>query len=134
MATIADLERVKGKAELVNSRIVLIEPHGGLPGYANSQIVFALGRYEDEYGVGQAFNGMPAYVVLLPRRESFCPDAAWYTGQLPANPMKFLPEAPRLLWKSEARTITEPKPNATLPIKSPTTLRQERLSYGMWTC
>ena len=34
------------------------------------------------------------YRVNLPNRQSFSPDAAWYTGQLPANPMKFLPEAP----------------------------------------
>lgn len=94
MATIADLERVKEKAELVNGRLVLIEPHEALPGRANAQIVFSLARHEDEFGGGRAFNEMQAYLVLLPLRESFCPDAAWYTGRMPDDPMKFLDGAP----------------------------------------
>lgn len=94
MTMVADLERIKGKAELVNGSIVLIEPHGALPGHANGQIVFALMLYEDKYGGGHAFNGMPAYIVSLPQRESFCPDAAWYTGISRPDSMKFLVGAP----------------------------------------
>jgi len=38
-ATIEDLYRVKGKAELVNGEIVPMPPTGYLPGYAASEIL-----------------------------------------------------------------------------------------------
>ena len=37
-ATIEDLYRIEGKAELVNGEIVYISPTGRLPGYAGDEI------------------------------------------------------------------------------------------------
>lgn len=91
-ATIEDLYRIKGKAELVNGKIVLIPPAGGLPGYAGDQIVFSLHQYNKRHKVGFAVGGNVAFIVNLPYRKSFCPDAAFYVGPDPG--MKFFEGAP----------------------------------------
>src|SRR5262245_12776565 len=91
-ATIEDLYRVKGKAEIVNGKIVLMPPAGGLPGYAGDQIVFSLHHYNKRYKVGFAVGGNVAFVVNLPHRKSFCPDAGFYVGPDPG--MKFFEGAP----------------------------------------
>jgi hypothetical protein len=41
-ATLDDLAREPGKAELVNGRVVRMSPTGGLPGYAAREIVVSL--------------------------------------------------------------------------------------------
>ena len=46
---------------------------------------------EDEHGGGYAIADNAGFVVNLPRRSSFSPDAAWWTGELT---MKFFPDAP----------------------------------------
>ncbi len=79
-ATIEDLRRVRGKAEIVGGQLLLIGPAGGLPGLAAGQIAFSLSGYEKQHGGGIAFTSRVGYVVDLPNRKSFCPDASWYTG------------------------------------------------------
>src|SRR6185369_4007041 len=49
-ATIEDLYRVKGKAELVNGEIAQMPPTGYLPGYAATEIVFSLRLHERATG------------------------------------------------------------------------------------
>ena len=44
-ATIEDLYKVEGKAELVNGEIVYMSPAGGRPGYAAQEISFSLRDY-----------------------------------------------------------------------------------------
>ncbi len=39
-ATIEDLYKVEGKAELVNGEIILMSPTGGLPSYADRRDIF----------------------------------------------------------------------------------------------
>src|SRR5215813_12741859 len=91
-ATVQDLYRVKGKAELVNGDIVQIPPTGYLPGYAASEILISLREQERVTRSGYAIGDNVGFTVSLPNRSSFCPDAAWYTG-LPSG-MKFLEGAP----------------------------------------
>src|SRR6185369_3620203 len=91
-ATIEDLYRIKSKAELVNGKIVLLPLAGGLPGYAGDEIVFSLHRYNKRHRVGFAVGRNVAFVVDLPHRKSFCPDAAFYVGPDPG--MKFFEGAP----------------------------------------
>lgn len=79
-ATVDDLRTVRGKAELVNGRLVLIGPAGGLPGRAVGSIVSSLFDYRKRYGGGFPFMSRLGCVVDLPNRKSFCPDASWYTG------------------------------------------------------
>lgn len=81
-ATIDDLYRVADdrKAEIVNGELVLMSPTGGRPGRAGGKIYTSLDRYERERGGGYAFPDNVGFVVNLPNRTSFSPDAAFYTG------------------------------------------------------
>ena len=90
-ATIEDLYKVEGKAELVNGEIVHMSPTGGLPHYAARQITISLSSYERNTRRGYAIGDNTAFVVSLPHRKSFSPDAAFYSGQLT---MKFSDGAP----------------------------------------
>jgi Uma2 family endonuclease len=90
-ATIDDLYKVEGKAELVNGEIVHMSPTGGLPHYAAQQITIALSFYQKATGRGVAIGDNTAFVVNLPHRTSFSPDAAFYNGKLT---MKFNDGAP----------------------------------------
>jgi Uma2 family endonuclease len=55
------------------------------------EIAVSLRTYAKAHG-GKAFGDNVAFLVQLPNRKSFCPDAAYYTG--PRAGMKFLPQAP----------------------------------------
>jgi len=90
-ATIEDLYKVEGKAELVNGEIVEMSPTGVLPHYAAQEITFSLRSYVKRTRKGYAIGDNVGFVVDLPHRKSFCPDAAFYVG--PAT-MKFGEGAP----------------------------------------
>jgi Uma2 family endonuclease len=83
-ATIEDLYRVPdhGKAELVNGELVLMSPTGGVPGRAAGAIYISLHDYERRTGGGYAFPDNVGFVVNLPNRRSFSPDAALYRGEM----------------------------------------------------
>src|SRR5437899_2367119 len=81
-ATIDDLRRVPGKAELVNGGIVRMPPTGGLPGYAGAQILASLHEYGRRTGTGHGIPDNVGFIVNLPHRKSFSPDVAFYTGEL----------------------------------------------------
>lgn len=91
-ATIEDLYKVKGKAELVNGEIVEMSPTGRLPHHAAMEILFSLRSYEKRASTGYAIGDNVGFVVNLPHRKSFCPDAAFYVGPDPG--MKFFDGAP----------------------------------------
>jgi Uma2 family endonuclease len=91
-ATIEDLYKVEGKAELVNGEIVHMAPTGGRPGIAGGEIFASLREYARRMGQGRAFPDGVGFAVHLPHRESFSPDAAWYIG--PAPDMQFPQGAP----------------------------------------
>ncbi len=90
-ATIEDLYKVEGKAELVGGEIVHMSPTGGMPGFAALEIVVSLRLYAKQHG-GCAYGDNVGFLVELPGRNSFCPDGAYYKG--PRAGMKFLPQAP----------------------------------------
>ena len=92
-ATIEDLYRVPehGKAELVHGELRLMSPTGGLPGYAAFQIAMSLDEYARRTRRGHALPDNVGFLVNLPHRKSFSPDAAFYVGELR---MKFLEGAP----------------------------------------
>ncbi|HLM56093.1 MAG TPA: Uma2 family endonuclease [Pyrinomonadaceae bacterium] len=91
-ATIEDLYKVRGKAELVNGEIIHMPPTGATPGYAGDEIFVSLREYAKRTGEGRAVGDNKAFRVNLPRRKSFSPDAAFYTGSDPG--MKFFEGAP----------------------------------------
>ena len=91
-ATIEDLLKVKQKAEIVNGEIILMSPTGSLPGYAGDEIYSSLRQYSKRHKYGRAVGDNKAFVVNLPHRESFSPDAAFYVGT--DTGMKFYQGAP----------------------------------------
>ncbi|MFN2455129.1 MAG: Uma2 family endonuclease [Pyrinomonadaceae bacterium] len=91
-ATIDDLYRVPGKAELVDGDIILMSPTGDAPNYAASEIFVSLREYARRTGRGRAVTDNAGFHVNLPRRQSFSPDAAFHTGE--PGGMKFFEGAP----------------------------------------
>lgn len=93
-ATIDDLYRLPDnqKAELVNGEIITIMPTGDEPGYAGDEIFVSLHEYARRTGFGRAIGDNKGFRVHLPHRESFSPDAAFYTG--PRSGMRFFESAP----------------------------------------
>lgn len=93
-ATVDDLYRVPddAKAEIVDGEVVLMSPTGDAPSYASSEIFASLREYVRRTNRGRAIADNAGFVVELPNRTSFSPDAAYYTG--PRAGMKFFEGAP----------------------------------------
>lgn len=93
-ATIDDLARVAehGKAELIDGAIVLMSPTGFLPSYVAGEIYASLREYARRTRLGYAMSDNAGFIVELPHRQSFSPDAAFYTGK--PTGMRFLEGAP----------------------------------------
>jgi len=84
-ATVEDLRHVPGKAELVGGEIVHMSAAGGLHGYAALEIVASLRDYARRIGHGFAIGDNVGFIVDLPNRQSFSPDAAFHLGPLTAD-------------------------------------------------
>jgi Uma2 family endonuclease len=93
-ATIDDLARVAehGKAELIDGVIVPMSPTGFLTNYVTGEIYASLREYARRTRSGYAIGDNAGFVVDLPHRKSFSPDAAFYTGK--PTGMRFLEGAP----------------------------------------
>jgi len=79
-ATVDDLARVPGKAELVNGELVLMTSGGGTHGYAAGAIHASLFEYARRTKNGIALPDNVGFIVKLPNRRSFSPDVAFWTG------------------------------------------------------
>ena len=90
-ATADDLARVEGKAELVNDEIVHMSPAGGLYNVAAGGIFASLREYARRTKSGRAFTDNAGFVVNLPNRKSFSPEAAFFFGPVT---VKFVQGAP----------------------------------------
>ena len=91
-ATIEDLYKVDGKAELVNGEIVEMPPAGDDPNGASLNVAISLRAYEKRIGQGRAYTEGAGFHVNLPHREAFSPDAAYHIGL--RTGMRFLEGAP----------------------------------------
>lgn len=93
-ATVEDLYHVpeNGKAELVNGELVLMPLTGDAHGHAVVRIVVSLDEYSRRTRRGRAIPDNVGFLVRLPNRRSFAPDAAFYTG--PSFGAKFIEGAP----------------------------------------
>jgi Uma2 family endonuclease len=91
-ATLDDLARVEGKAELIDGRIVPLMPTGHLPNQITGEIFFSLKLHVKATGRGVVFTGNIGFPVprLRSGRQSFSPDAAYFEGPPPSNPMRFV--------------------------------------------
>jgi Uma2 family endonuclease len=118
-ATIDDLYRAPGKAEIVDGEIVPMSPTGFLPGYAGGEIFASLREHVRRTKSGIATPDNVGFRVDLPNRSSFCPDVAFYIGR--PTGMKFLLGAP--VFAVEIRSEGDYGPKAEVAIKS------KRLDY-----
>lgn len=120
-ATVEELYRVpdNGKAEIVDGEIVTMSPAGGIPGRAGGEIYRNLDDYERSRGRGYAFPDNVGFLVDLPRRGSFSPDAAFHAGPLQGG--RFLEGAP--IFAAEVRSESDYGP------KAEQALAQKRADY-----
>lgn len=79
-ALVDELYRVEGKAEIVNGRLVRMSAAGGLHGNAAGLIYASLLEYARRTNQGVALPDNVGFIVNLPHRRSFSPDAAFWTG------------------------------------------------------
>lgn len=109
-ATVEDLYHVpeNGKAELVNGELVLMSPTGDDSGYAGGEVFAHLRDHARKIGQGRAVPDNVGFRANLPHRESFSPDAAFYTG--PRSGTKFLPQSP--VFAAEVRSEGDYGPSA----------------------
>ena len=79
-ATLDDLYLVEGRAEIVNGRIVMLDAGGFAHSRAAMFIVGCLKQFEKRTRSGYAMNELANYRVVLPHRQSLCPDGSFYIG------------------------------------------------------
>ena len=91
-ATLDDLLRTEGKAELIAGRIVTQMPSGDAPSTAAFRIAIRLDEHARGTGVGVAYPDGIGYAIdppLSSGRQSFSPDASYHVGPRPNNRMRF---------------------------------------------
>lgn len=118
-ATIEDLLRVEGKAELIGGRIVRYMATGHTPNQLAFRVARRLADYADAVGRGVVYtDGMGFRVPELPSgRESFSPDASYYTGPLPANLMRFADASPDFAVEVRSETDYGPAAERAMALK-----------------
>lgn len=105
---VAALYRTSGKAEIVGGEIVLMSPAGDAHNLSAGAIYVSLREYGRKTKLGRAYSDNTGFLVDLPGRRSFSPDAAFYVG--PKTGPRFLDHAP--LFAVEVRSIEEYGPAA----------------------
>src|SRR4029077_12395007 len=95
-ATLDDLYRTPGKAELIGGRIVEFMATGRKPNRVAGRIYRSLDEFAEQSGKGEAYmDNMGFAIPELPSgRESFSPDASYYDGPMPANSLRFVEGPP----------------------------------------
>jgi Uma2 family endonuclease len=105
-ATLDDLMRTPGKAELIGGRIVHFMATGYRPNRVAARIFRSLDDHAEATGQGVAFTDNMGFAVpeLPSGRESFSPDTAFYVGPLPANDMDFVEGPPTFAVEVRSKT------------------------------
>ena len=118
-ATLDDLYRTEGKAELIGGRIVKDMPSGYMPGRVAFRIARSLDDFAVQLGRGVATTDGVGYAVpeLPSGRESFSPDAAFYLGPLPANLMRFIEGTPTFAVEVRSESDYTPSAKAEMAAK-----------------
>lgn len=90
---VAELYRVEGKAEIVDGEVVHLPMTGIEPGLFGDEIFVLLRQFVRKHRLpGIALGDGKGFLVDLPKRKSFAPDASYYDG--PNTGMKFGQGAP----------------------------------------
>lgn len=82
-AMFEQIQHIDGKAEVVDGGIVIMSPTGAWPTFVALEIAMSLRQYVRQNRAGHAVGDNCTFRVHLPHRESFSPDAAYYTGVSP---------------------------------------------------
>ena len=96
-ATLDDLAKVEGKAELIDGKIVPLIAASLIHNRVAANIFVALRTHARRTGVGQAFTDNMGFALrpkLPSGRESFSPDAAYHAGPFPADEWSFVMGGP----------------------------------------
>ena len=95
-ATLQDLYRTRGKAELIGGRIVEFMATGRKPNRVAARIFSSLDDFAKRSDRGEAYTDSMGFAVAeLPSgRESFSPEASYYDGPFPDNEMWFIEGPP----------------------------------------
>ncbi len=95
-ATLDDLYNVEGKAELIGGRIVRYMASGDVPNEVALEITISLREYAKRTGRGMARGDGLGFDVpeLSSGRQSFEPDASYYTGPRPTRRLRFIEGPP----------------------------------------
>ena len=118
-ATLGDLMRVDGKAELIGGRIVEFMASGYRPGVVAFRIARSLDDFARASGRGFATSDGVGFAVpeLTSGRESFSPDASFSFGPPPANEMDFVSGAPTLAVEVRSKSDYGPAADADYAAK-----------------
>jgi Uma2 family endonuclease len=118
-ATLDDLYRTPEKAELIGGRIVRFMATGHKPNRVPFRIARSLDDYANTARRGIAYTDNIGFAVpeLPSGRESFSPDASYYDGPLPANPMRFIEGPPTFAAEVRSENDYGPAPEAELAAK-----------------
>ena len=111
-ATLDDLLRGPGKAELIGGRIVRFMATGHQPNRVAGRLFRSLDEYAERIGRGAAYTDNIGFAVpeLSSGRQSLSPGAAYYDGPLPAYLMRFIEGPPTLA--VEVRSENDYTPSA----------------------
>jgi Uma2 family endonuclease len=95
-ATLDDLYRTPGKAELIGGRIEQLMATGRIPNRVAFRITRSLDDFASQTGKGEAYTDNMGFAIpeLPSGRESFSPDASYYGGPMPVDSMRFIEGPP----------------------------------------
>lgn len=95
-ATLDDLYRVEGKAELIGGKVVPLMPTGRRPNLIAGRIYRSLAGHVEALGQGEAYTDNMGFAVpeLSSGRQSFSPDVSYFVGPFPSNEMRFIEGPP----------------------------------------
>jgi len=119
-ATLDDLMRYNGKAELIDGKIVAEMPSGFLHARASARILSRLMAHITRGGVGEAFGDALGYAFdskLPSGRQSISPDVSSYSGPSPSNLEGFIYGAPDFAVEVRSASDYGPKMNAEYEAK-----------------
>jgi len=118
-ATLGDLRRFEGKAELIAGRIVPLMPTGHRPNAIAGEIFVSLRGHARATGRGRAYTDNMGFAVprLPSGRESFAPDASYHIGPLPIDDMDFVDGGPTFAVEVRSKTDYGPAGEAAMAAK-----------------
>ena len=118
-ATLEDLSRTPGKAELIDGRIVPLMPTCLRPNLVAGRIYRSLADHADATGEGLALTDNMGFAVpeLPSGRQTFSPDAAFFLGPYSTEDMRFIQGPPTFAVEVRSESDHGPAAEAEMAAK-----------------